>query len=257
MCTLVIAWQVLADAPVAVAANRDEVFDRPSSPPSVIDGDPTIVAPRDEEAGGTWLGYNGHGLLVGLSNRWTDAERAGERSRGRLVLDLLGARSADDAASMVGDAARADAYAPFNLVVADADSAVVFEWDDGLRVAELSPGVHAVMNAGWDDRFLAIEGQEGVEGEAFEETGLVAAQVESARRLREVLAVDGHESADGWLDRAAAALADHELGVCVHRDGYGTRSSSLIALRADGTAAYRFADGPPCEVEYAAVKAQV
>jgi uncharacterized protein with NRDE domain len=90
VCTLVIAWQVLADAPVAVAANRDEALARPAEPPELIEGDPAIVAPRDAEAGGTWLGYNDRRLLVGLSNRWTEAEIAGERSRGLLVRDLLG-----------------------------------------------------------------------------------------------------------------------------------------------------------------------
>lgn len=243
VCTLVIAWQVLDDAPLAVAANRDEVLDRPASPPQVIAGDPTIVAPRDERAGGTWLGYNDRGVLVGLSNRWTDWDLPRERSRGLLVLDLLGADSADAAASMVEEAVRADGYEPFNVAIADADVAVVFEWDGRLRVTELAPGVHAMLNAGWDDRFAAVDGIEGVADD----------QAESARRIRATLAVAAGESADRWLDRAALALADHDHGVCVHGDGYGTRSSSLIALYADGTATYRFADGPPCEVAYAPI----
>lgn len=247
MCTLVIAWQALADAPVVVAANRDEALDRPASPPAVIAGKPAIVAPRDEQAGGTWLGYNDRGLLVGLSNRWTDAELTGGRSRGQLVLDLLQCGSADAAGSEVEEALAADEYEPFNLVVADAETAMVFEWDGALSVADLVPGVHAVLNAGWNDRFGAVPGREE----------LVAAQVEIAGRLREVLAVRDGESAGDWLDRAAAVLADHEMGVCVHRDGFGTRSSSLIALRADGTATYRFADGPPCRTPYRAADGQI
>lgn len=246
MCTLVIAWQVLADAPVAVAANRDEALARPAEPPALIEGDPAIVAPRDAEAGGTWLGYNDRGLLVGLSNRWTEAEIAGERSRGLLVRDLLGATSADDAGSQLEEAVRTHAYEPFNLVVADSSVAIVFEWDGRLRVSELSPGVHAVLNAGWDDRFDTVE----------DRAELVAEQVESARQLREVLAVGHDETARAWLDRAGAALADHDLGVCVHRDDFGTRSSSLIALGGAGPH-YRYADGPPCEVDYATVEAQV
>jgi uncharacterized protein with NRDE domain len=246
VCTLVIAWQVLADAAVAVAANRDEALDRPAEPPDVIDGEPAIVAPRDAEAGGTWLGYNDRGLLVGLSNRWTDTEVEGELSRGLLVRDLLGAETADAAASQLEEAVRAQAYEPFNLVVADASAAMVFEWDGRLRVSELAPGVHAVLNAGWDDRFVAVEGREA----------LVERQVESARRIRQVLAVGPDETAEDWLDRAGEALADHDLGVCVHRDGFGTRSSSLIALSEDG-ANYRFADGPPCEVDYVALEEQV
>lgn len=247
MCTLVIVWQGFADAPVVVAANRDEALDRPSEPPTVLEGDPAVVAPRDGEAGGTWLGYNDRGLLVGLSNRWTDVSIDGERSRGLLVKDLLERSSADAAASHVEEAVRAASYEPFNLLVADGSTAMVLEWDGRLGVSELTPGVHVVMNAGWDDRFVAVEGR----------TELVEGQIESARRLRERLAVEPEEPPDRWLDRAADALADHELGVCVHRDGFGTRSSSLITLYDDGTANYVFADGPPCETDYAHVEAQI
>ena len=247
MCSLVVAWRVLRDAPVAVAANRDERYDRSASPPRRIAGDPAIVAPRDDAAGGTWLGYNDRGLLVGLSNRWTADELPADRSRGRLVLDLLGAESADVAASMVEAAVEAVAYAPFNLVVADAATALVLEWDGKLGVSELSPGVHVVVNAGWDSSFAAIEDHEDD----------VVEQVERARRLRERLAVVGDEPAEDWLDRAATVLGDHEVGACVHGDGFGTRSASLLALAADGTASYRFADGPPCTTAFAAVDEQI
>lgn len=247
MCTLVIAWQVLEDAPIGVAANRDESLDRPSSPPRIIDGDPRAVAPSDDLAGGTWLGYNERSVLVGLSNRWVDRELEGDRSRGLLVRDLLRTQSADDAAASVESAVVADTYQPFNLVVADFETALVFEWDGGLRVTDLDPGVHVVLNAGWNDRFVEVNGRDDA----------VARQADSAHRLRDVLTVETGERAETWLERAAAVLADHSFGVCVHGDGFGTRSSSLIALFEDGDASYRFADGPPCRNDYRSVNEQL
>ena len=68
------------DAPVVVAANRDERLDRPAYPPHLLNNSPRVIGPQDEKAGGTWIGYNEHRLLVGILNRWTDAELAGERS---------------------------------------------------------------------------------------------------------------------------------------------------------------------------------
>jgi hypothetical protein len=79
------------------------------------------------------------------------------------------------------------------------------------------------------------------------------AQAENARTVRGALTPEPGADAGAWLDRAAAVLADHEFGVCVHGDDYGTRSSSLIRLGdADGglDARYLFADGPPCETPY-------
>lgn len=246
MCTIVVAWRVFEEAPVAVAANRDEAADRPASPPGVLDADPRVVAPRDGEAGGTWIGYNESGVLAAITNRWTDRDREGERSRGLLVRDALAERSAEAAARAIEREIDARAYDFCNLLACDADAAILLEWDGRLRVSNLAPGVHAVMNVGHDDEFDVPE-RRREPGER---------QVESARLLRADLAPDPRESASAWLDRAGAALGDHDYGVCVHGDGFGTQSSSLIALGADGGATYRYADGPPCRAEYEAVDAE-
>ena len=243
VCTLTLAWRAFADAPVVVAANRDEGFDRPSEPPAVIEEDPRVVAPRDAEAGGTWIGYNEHGLFVGVTNRWTDADLAGERSRGLLVRDALRQPDAESAARLAERAVRDAEYAGFNLVVADANAAILLEWDGRLRVTQFDPGVHVVVNVGADGRF-SIPPHRPDAGER---------QAESARKVREALAPEPGETAAAWRDRAGDVLGDHRYGVCVHGDGYGTRSSSLVTLGVEGTS-YEFADGPPCETPFRRVE---
>ncbi|WP_121823548.1 NRDE family protein [Halostella salina] len=246
MCTLTLAWRVFEDAPVAVAANRDELVDRPSEPPAAIEDDPRVVAPRDAEAGGTWIGYNEHGLLVAVTNRWVDADLAGDRSRGLLVRDALRHGSAEAAARFVEREAGDHEFDGFNLLLADADAALLFEWDGSLRFSRLDPGVHVVVNVGADGRFDVPDARPEAGGE----------QADNARRVRTALTPEPGETAAAWLDRAGDVLGDHEYGVCVHGDGFGTRSSSLIAIGADG-ARYRFADGPPCETAYREVEGQI
>src|SRR2546426_10462095 len=68
--------------------NGAESWMRPADPPAVLDGTPMIVAPRDRQAGGTWLGASGTGLIVALSNR-RGRTAPSARSRGQLVLDAL------------------------------------------------------------------------------------------------------------------------------------------------------------------------
>ena len=252
MCTLTIAWQVFEEAPVVVAANRDELTDRPSEPPSVVEGDPAFVAPRDAEAGGTWVGYNERGVFVGVTNRWVEVAGGGERSRGRLVRDALRAESAAAARETVEAAVAADTYDGFNLVVADAADAFLFEWDGTLSTTRLTPGVHVVVNVGADGDYF----EPARRPEAGRE------QADNARRVRETLEPrerSDWESADAWRERAASVLRDHDYGVCVHdpEGRYGTRSSSLVTLRADGDADYAFAPGPPCETAYEPVESQV
>jgi uncharacterized protein with NRDE domain len=258
VCTLVLAWRLFPETPVAVAANRDEATDRPAEPPSVrragdaADG-PWMLAPRDARAGGTWTGYSDRGVYAGLTNRWRTVAGGGERSRGRLVEDALASPDAERAVERVRAAVERHRYDGFALVVADATAAFLFEWDGRLRTSRLDPGVHVVVNVG------AALGGGGVARDRFfvPEDRRTAAerQAEGARALRGALTPEPGESSTEWFDRAAVALGDHEFGVCVHGDGFGTRSSSLIAV--GERPSYRFADGPPCETPHRPVDEQI
>ena len=245
MCTIVLAWQVFEDTPVAFAANRDERIGRPSEPPEIRQWGKRVVAPADAEAKGTWLGYNEEGLLVAVTNRWVDADLAGERSRGLLVRDCLSHGSTVDAARAVEGAVRDAEYDGFNLLLAHENAALLLEWDGQLAVRNLTPGVHVVVNVGADGDYR-IPGHRPDVGEQ---------QAVNADRLRDVMQVAPGERVDEWLTRAGETISDHEYGVCVHGDGFGTRSSSLIALGTE--CRYAFADGPPCEASYRPVEGQI
>jgi uncharacterized protein with NRDE domain len=239
VCTLVLAWQVFPDAPVVAAATRDEQLDRPSEPPAERDWARPAVAPVDGSAGGTWIGYNDAGVFTAITNRWTAADLAGDRSRGLLVRDVLGESTAENGARRVERAVESHEYEGFNLVVADETAAVYLEWDGGLDVRNFEPGVHVVVNVGADGRYV-VGGQRADHAET---QGL------NADAVRTALQPEPGEASRAWLDRAAAVIADHDFGVCIHGDGYGTRSASLVRLRPDGRE-YEFAAGPPCETVF-------
>lgn len=247
VCTFIVAWQVFPDAPVVVAANRDEALDRPAHPPGVYAENPRVIAPWDEEAGGTWIGYNDHGVVAAVTNRWLDEDLVAERSRGLLVGDALEHESAEDAARLVERSVREFEYDGFNLVLVDRNAALLLEWDGSLRVRNLGPGVHIVVNVGADGRY-EIPATRSDAGER---------QAENTRRALEELQPAPGERSEEWHDRAAATLRDHDYGFCVHGEEFGTRSSSLVRVESDGTASYRFADGPPCQSEYEPVDVRV
>jgi len=253
VCTLTLAWQSF-DTPVVVGANRDERYDRPASPPAVREGKRRFVAPLDEEAGGTWIGYNEAGLVAALTNRWLPGSvepGTGDRSRGLLVRDVLGRSGAEDAARFVERELAGRAYEGFYLLLADARAALLIENDGGPRIHRLAPGVHVVMNVGFDANYR-LPDEERLHEPARR-------QAESGRRLFERLRPEPGERADAWRDRAAGALGDHDVGVCIHDagpgGGFGTRSSSLITVDGAGRGTYLFADGPPCETPYEPVDA--
>lgn len=232
MCTLIALFRPHPRVPLVVAANRDEYLDRPAAGPAILErGGRRILAPRDLQAGGTWLGLNDRSVFAALTNRPNPAPDASLRSRGLLVLDALAETSAERAAERLGSLA-SGAYNPFNLFVADAERAFVAVYEGAPRVTELAPGAHVIGNADPDDRRVAK----------------VARLLDAA----EAVAAGPRE---WWLQGLAAICRGHDAeglraSACVHAGGYGTRSSTLLALDEDPSRCeLHFSDGPPCTAD--------
>ena len=215
-------YKTFDDYPMVVAANRDEHFDRPSAPPTLLNGDPAILAGRDLRAGGTWLGVNEHGLLAGILNRKANDEpepRPGARSRGLLCLDALARKTAADARGFIET--HRDGYQPFTLLCADAENAWSAANCGGRMVINsLAPGLHVFSSAGESDA------RSNKRDRAYDRFDRHAEEPYHGSNI----------SADGFL-RLQAALGDHSLGdgsddpqdaICVHGEIAGTVSSSII-----------------------------
>ena len=56
MCTIVILRQINSKYPLIIAANRDELYARPSYSPRRIYADPIVVGGVDGREHGTWMG---------------------------------------------------------------------------------------------------------------------------------------------------------------------------------------------------------
>lgn len=152
MCLIILAYQQHAEYPLLVAANRDEYHRRPTAPAEFWSQSPQVLAGRDLEAGGTWLGTTRDGRFAALTNhRGLATSRAGAPSRGELTLDFL--RSSLSARAYLDDLVpRAQRYAGFNLLIGDASGLYYFSnRDSGVR--RLEPGVwglsNAVLNTPW------------------------------------------------------------------------------------------------------------
>ena len=154
MCVLILHHRVRADAPLVLLHNRDEAYDRPFDPPRLLDASTGIVAPRDRQAGGTWIGLNRHGLVVAIANRHGEEVDGDVRSRGLVVADLLRASSATDALRMVSRQLARIAYAGFNLLAADGQQAFAVRHRGsasprplaGDDVFEFLPGAYVLTN---------------------------------------------------------------------------------------------------------------
>jgi uncharacterized protein with NRDE domain len=174
VCTLALAFQKQDGFPVVVAANRDEMLDRPAIGPFIWPGG--FLAPRDERAQGTWLGLTRGGLFVAVTNRFPTLRDAARESRGSLVTEALGA---SDARALHQRLKGVDPrrYNGFHLMYADAGDAFI-SWSDGaaLTQLQLEPGLHVVTERSFGgdeaERVLALRAAwpENAEPEALERT---------------------------------------------------------------------------------------
>lgn len=146
MCLLVLAWQAHPRYRLVVAANRDEFHERTAAPLAKWPPPADILAGRDLQAQGTWLGLD-RARRFGVVTNFRELQRPQPQapSRGGLIPRYLG--GTDDAAAffaaLESEAAR---YSGFNLLLTDAREL----WYGSNRAAPfaraLARGVYGLSN---------------------------------------------------------------------------------------------------------------
>jgi len=252
MCTVVILRRPGHDWPVLIAANRDEMNDRPwSAPARHWDDRDHVVAGRDDLAGGTWLGANDFGVVACVLNRMNTLGPAdGKRSRGELPLEALDHAEARVAADAIADI-EPTSYRAFNMLVADAIDAFWLsstgETGSKVRSVEIPTGLS--MITAYDMNDTRASGRTRAYLPRFRNAPTPEPEAETEQGTGDWFA---------WESLLASRIHDPDDGpggaMCVVTEqGFETVSSSCIALRAAGStlgpaslrAIWRFCPGRP------------
>jgi len=235
MCLIVFAWKVNPHLPLIAAANRDEFYERATAPAGSWPEHPQVYAGRDLKAGGSWMGITqaegGVSRFAAITNiRCPREHRADAPSRGALVADYLaGSMSAEEYIAQIRPGS--GAYNGFNLVLGDRDTLIWFSnrGDDDVRNGQpLAPGIYGLSNALLDapwPKVLKTKAQFaslmclGAPDEAYFE------MLADTTRAPDFRLPDTGVPLD--LERVLSA-------VCIDTPGYGTRTSTVVKLHADG-----------------------
>ena len=255
MCLLVVRWQPDEDYPLVVGANRDERLDRPATALAVLAPvDPRILGGRDHLAGGTWLAVNEHGVVAGLTNQPSVGGRdPSRRSRGELPLQLARAPSAAAAVDALVGSVRPGDYNPVWLVVGDRRDLFFVDLgrEPGPGADRLAAGLHVMEN-----RALGIPSAK-VDQVVGSVTGATAHGEDLWSVLPRVLAdhtlpVDRADEIELPRPPGSAERPPGIRAACVHTDGYGTRSSTLVRVPASKghRPDVKVASGPPCTTAF-------
>lgn len=151
MCILFFALKQHPTYPVIICANRDEFHQRPTQSMhwwSEKNNQQTILAGKDLQAGGTWLGLNKQGRFSALTNfRQPQLFDSNKQSRGDLVLQALAKKN--DAVALQLEKS-ADAYNDFNLVFGQLNNLACFD-SVSQKLQPLTIGFHSLCNGALDD----------------------------------------------------------------------------------------------------------
>ena len=227
MCLILVAWRVHPDYPLVVAANRDEFFARPTAPAAFWKDAPQVLAGRDLEAGGTWMGVTRTGRFAALTNFRDPAQnRSGAPSRGGLVADFLVGDETPQAflERIAPHASRCNGY---NLLLDDGET-LWWSSNMGGEPRRLEPGVYGISNHLLDTPWPKVGAGKTALAQALD-------SLPDDEALFALLQDDGIHP-DEHLPRTGIPLDWERLlsSAFVKSPGYGTRGSTVLCIGRDG-----------------------
>ena len=227
MCLILLAHGAHPDYPLVIAANRDEYYQRPTAKAAFWQDHPHILAGRDLECMGTWLGITRAGRFAALTNFRDPRERKTDApSRGTLVSDFL-ASDREPGEYLEEVATHAPRYNGFNLLAGDVDGIFYFS-SRASSVERVSPGIHGLSNHLLDTPWPKVtRGKRRLQE--------ILAQEPSAETLLDLLH-DREPAAEGDLpDTGIGAELERVLSpALIVSPQYGTRASTAVLFGRDG-----------------------
>ena len=233
MSLLAVLYKLVPESPILIAFNREDLLTQKINKPTIQSGKPRILGSVDSSSGGTWLGVNQHGMMVGATCRKKFNVPMAPKSREILCRDLLRSGSARDAVNMAMDELHTNEYEGVNYIIADGESGWVVHGGNEIEALELEEGLNIISNVNVND--------------PRDE------RVAMARRLLTLQTLDSPVKflavASKVLARAPSIPGRPSMVV---KDGdYGTVSSTLVSLGVKPRdAIYQFANGSPDEQKF-------
>ena len=240
MCIISLTWQLIPDQPLLLLANRDEFYARPTTPLHRWAEQP-ILAGRDQQSGGTWLGMTPSGRWAALTNfRQVPSLKPSPellRSRGLLVSEYL---ASDVSPLEFARQIELLRYEGFSLLLGTREQAVVVS-NRGTAPTVLAAGLYVLSNALIDEPWPKVEwlrqrttqevlpllqNKLRTEGQAGHDWQAVAFNILADRRVAE----------DAQLPQTGIGLEMERLlsSVFITSPIYGTRCSTLLSFDQQG-----------------------
>lgn len=227
MCLILFAYDVHPIYKLVVAANRDEAYARPTAAADFWDDAPDVLAGRDLEKMGTWMGVTTSGQFAALTNYRNPQEPTeGKRSRGEIVANFLTGN--EHPKSYIENIAKEDTcYPGYNLLTGNIDELFYYS-NVGRKVEKLQPGIYGVSNHLLDSDWPKVR---------IGKTELQRAVHQHKDKpvlIEELFSIlkNAYPAPDDSLPNTGVGLELERVlsPLFIKTEGYGTRSSTVCLL---------------------------
>lgn len=225
MCLIIFAYDYHPHYRLILAANRDEYFRRPTESAHFWESYPGVLAGKDLEMLGTWMGITRSGRYAALTNfRDPSAQIKNAKSRGKLVSDFL-CRDEFPIHYLQEVIKNRDDYNPFNLLVGDISS-LMYYCQRTSEVKELKPGIYGLCNHVLDTSWPKVQKSKHAFASYIDHKVLIEAEA-----LFGILAND-EKAQDYELPNTGINYELEKLlsPIFIQGTDYGTRSSTVLLI---------------------------
>jgi uncharacterized protein with NRDE domain len=229
MCLILVAYRIHPEFPMIVVANRDEFYERPTANASIWPEPSGILAGRDLQAQGTWLGVTASGRFAAVTNyRGDDSVVSTNTSRGSLVAEFL--RSGQESATYLPKLITcSDNYQGYNLLVFDGENLAYASNRGSDRLQLLQAGIYGLSNQHLNTSWPKVN-----KGRAALQSLIGEGEV-SADNLMELVS-DSTPAPDSELPDTGVPLDWERMlsAAFVSSETYGTRSTTVVKISHSG-----------------------
>lgn len=226
MCTVLFSFKAHPEYPLVLASNRDEFYDRPTTPADFWDECPDLIAGRDLKECGTWLGITKTGRIATLTNfRAPASMRDDAPTRGKLVSNFL--LSGKDPNTYFDDMRfKAHEYNGFNLLFGYVSELYYFSNKDHGSCQKVKPGLYGLSNHLLDTPWPKVE-----RGKKLLSDAISRGKPVTSESIFNVLA-DTYQPDDGLLPDTGVGLKWERIlaPIFVQSPVYGTQFSTVIMV---------------------------
>ncbi len=231
MCLITFAYKVHPEYRLILASNRDEFYARPTrkAQPWFPENLPHIIAGKDLEAGGTWMGVTKNTRWAALTNyRDPSWEVSNPPSRGQIVLDYL-KKNISPKLFLEQLDEKASSYAGFNVLVGDSENLHHYS-NYNRNPTKIEPGIHGVSNALLNTPWPKLSQAKEALGKVIKKPGALNKNDVFDLLKNSTPATDEELPQTGIPYEWEKAVSS----IYIKTNTYGTRCSTVVLINYDG-----------------------